>query len=143
MPSFFILFVVKMSVVWSKQLQLLRFAFGGALFFAGENFHIAELFVGDAQYSHVAVWGQHIFHAFYVHVSHFFAWAVAQIDGKLKHGETIAHNVLAESGIFFAFLLGFGGKVEEHEDPHNSIFVKSFVHGAPGLSGDWGYQIEG
>ena len=121
-----------MSVVWSKQLQLWRFAFGGALFFAGENFHIAELFVGDAQYSHVAVWGQHIFHAFYVHVSHFFAWAVAQIDGKLKHGETIAHNVLAESGIFFAFLLGFGGKVEEHEDPHNSIFVKSFVHGAPG-----------
>ena len=71
MPSFFILFVVKISVVWSKQLQLLRFAFGGALFFAGENFHIAELFVGDAQYSHFAVWGQHIFHAFYVHVSHF------------------------------------------------------------------------
>ena len=55
---------------------------------------------------------------------------MAQIDGELKHGETVAHDVLSESGVFFSFLLGFGWKVEQHEDPHNSVFVESFVHGA-------------
>ena len=96
----------------SKQLKLLRFALGLALFLARKDFHFAKLFVGDAKYPHVTVRRQHFLYASYMHISHFFAWAVADIDGKLKHSETIAHNILTESGILFPLLLGFGGKVE-------------------------------
>ena len=66
-------------------------------------------------------------YAFHVDIGILHAGAMAQIDGKLKHSEAVLLQLLAEGGIRFPLLLGLGGKVEEHKNPHDAVFAKPFV----------------
>ena len=64
---------------------------------------------------------------FHVDISVFHAGAMAQVDGELEHGETIFLQLLTEGGIRLPLLLGLGGKVEEHKNPHDAVLAEPFV----------------
>ncbi len=53
---------------------------------------------------------------------------MAHIDGELEHNETILDKFLAEQRRILPLLLGISGKIEKHQNPHNSIFAKSVHH---------------
>mgnify|MGYP000605804375 CR=1 FL=1 len=54
----------------------------------------------------IAIFGQDRLHTLDMHQSVFHAWTVTQIDGKLKHGEAITHDMLSEKGSVLALLDG-------------------------------------
>ena len=64
----------------SEQFQLLCNRIGGFLLLPEENFHTAELLVGDTQDSHLAKLGQMQFYALDVYVGIFATGAVPDVD---------------------------------------------------------------
>ncbi len=64
----------------SEQFQLLCNRIGGFLLLPEENFHTAELLVGDAKYADFADVGKMKFYAPYMHIGIFTAWAVPDVD---------------------------------------------------------------
>ena len=50
---------------------------------------------------------------------------MADVDGKLHHGETVLFQVLAEKGCRLHLLLCGDGQVEKHEQPHDVIRIES------------------
>ena len=79
-----------------------------------EDFNFAKLFVGDGYDGHMTVFGQQCFDTSQMYVGILTAGTVAHIDGKLKHGESVAHEFFAELGSGMTLLLGVGREVEEY-----------------------------
>ncbi len=51
--------------------------------------------------------------------------AVAHINGKLKHGESVAHEFFAEVGVCLSLFLGIGRQVEKNKYPHDTVFAET------------------
>ena len=98
----------------SEQFQLLCNRIGGFLLLPEENFHTAKLLVGDAEDSDTASLGQVHLYTTYMHIGIFAAGAVSYVYRELEHCEAIGNEFFAEIGIYLAFFLGFGRKVEEY-----------------------------
>jgi hypothetical protein len=96
-----------------------RFGF----FLPVKYFHHAELLVGDGENSNMTFFGQNPFYSFDVDIGVFAAWAMAEIDGKLEHVETISHDLLAEPGSYFSFLFSYNGQIEKDQYPQDPVFV--------------------
>ena len=79
-----------------------------------EELHIPKLLIGYTEYANIACWGQYGFYPFNMHLSVLAAGAATGVYGELEHGEPILHQLLAEAGINFPILLGFGWQVEEY-----------------------------
>ena len=112
----------------SKQLQLLAWCVYRLRLAITENLHLTKLFVGDTQDADVAKLRHERLHPLDVDFSILTAWAMSQIDGKLKHRETISHDALAEIGVGFPLLLRFRRQIEKHQHPHNSVFTETIHH---------------
>ena len=108
----------------SKQFQLLAGRVHRLRLAVAENLHFAELFVGDAQNTHLTILGHERLHSLDVDFCVLAARAMPQIDGKLEHRETVGHDALAEVGGCFAFFLRLRRQIEKHQHPHDSVFAK-------------------
>lgn len=107
-------FFVCICVCILEQFQLLNYRIGAFLLLPEENFHAAELLVGDAQDSDTArFWKVHLY-ATYMHIGIFAARAMPDVYRELEHCKPIGNEFLAEISVHFAFFLGFGWKVEEN-----------------------------
>jgi hypothetical protein len=58
-----------------------------------------------------------------MHIGILAARTASSVNGELKHGESVLHNVFPKQSIALPLLLGFGRKVEKYKYPHNSILV--------------------
>ena len=112
----------------SKQLQLLTRGVHRLRLAVAENLHLTKLLVGDTQYADVAKLRHERLYPLDVDLGILTAWTMSQIDGKLKHCETIGHDALAEIGVCFAFLLRLRRQIEKHQHPHNSVFAETIHH---------------
>ena len=92
-----------------------------------ENLHVGKLFIGDAEHAYMATFWQDGPYTPHVHLGVLHTGAVAQIDGELKHGEAILHDLLTECGSRLALALGLGRKVEKHHYPHDAVFAEPFT----------------
>jgi hypothetical protein len=81
------------------------------------------LFIGDGHDAYMAMFGQHAFYAFYMHLCILAAIAMAQVHAELKHGESILEYFFSETGCHLPFFFGLGGKVIEHNDPQDAILI--------------------
>ncbi len=91
---------------------------------AVEQEHIRELLVRNTHDAYFTELGQGAFHTPYVHVGILRARAMAQVNGELKHRETILQQLLAELGCRLALLLRVRRQIKKYQYPHNSIFAK-------------------
>ena len=55
------------------------------------------------------------------------AGTVADVDGELKHRESVALQILSEIGISFLVFFRFRRQIEKNQHPHNPIFAET-VH---------------
>lgn len=79
------------------------------LFFAAiKKFHSSKLFIGNAEYAHMAFFGEQLFNTADMNLSIFLARAVTQVNRKLKHIKAIIEQTFTELRIDFALLFGFG-----------------------------------
>ena len=108
-----------------EKFQLLSWSVGGDLFLLEEKFYLGELFVGDGEKPHLPIVGQCRLYALQVYGGILAACAVADIDGELEHGESVRKKVFAEIGCSLTLLLGFGGEVKKHEQPHDAVFAEA------------------
>ena len=111
--------------LFSEKFELLPRSIGGYNFSGREYLHHTKLFVGNAQYAHLALWWEKHFYPFYMHLGIFTAGAVAHINGELKHGEAVAQKFLAEVGVGFPLFLGIGRQVKKHKYPHDTVFAET------------------
>jgi len=49
---------------------------------------------------------------------------MTQVNGKLKHGESVFDKFIPEISIYFPIFFCFGRQVEKNQYPHNSVFAK-------------------
>lgn len=84
------------------------------LLFTNKQLNVTKLLISDTKYAYIAIFGQDRLHTLDMHQSVFHAWTVTQIDGKLKHGEAITHDMLSEKGSVLALLDGLSRQVVEH-----------------------------
>lgn len=54
-----------------------------------------------------------------------FRGAMADVDGVLKHRESVLYQMFAKSSGILALLFCLGRQVEKHHYPHNLIFAES------------------
>jgi len=108
-----------------KQLQLLirRIDFG--LFLPLKEFHHPELLIGNREDTDIPMLGQSSLHPFYMNIRILSAGTMAQIDGKLEHGESVFHHLLAKVGIDFPVFLRIGRQIKKYHHPHDSVFIKT------------------
>lgn len=90
--------------------------------------YVAKLFVGYAEDSNIAKFGQERLYTLNVYCGILHAGAMADIDRKLEHGESVTAQILTKKRVSLFVFLGVGGQVEKYKYPHNSVFAKS-VHG--------------
>lgn len=69
---------------------------------------IAKLFVGNAENADITLRGNHLFNPLDVYLGIFHTGTVAEINRKLKHGETIVQQIVAKHSSIPTILLGFG-----------------------------------
>ena len=97
-----------------KQLQLLARCIGLLGLGAKEQLNIAKLLVCDAYNAYLPEFGQDGFHSLAMNLCILHAGAMAHVDGKLKHGETVLNETFAKFGVFLDILLRFCREVEQH-----------------------------
>ena len=95
---------------------------------AVEQEHVGELLVRNAHDANLSIFRQGALHPPYMHVGILRTRAMAQVNGELKHRETILQQLLAELGCRLTLLLRIGRQIEKHQYPHNSIFTKPAEH---------------
>ena len=123
------------AVTLNSHENMLAWGFGWQCFLIAEDFNFAKLFVGDGYDGHMTVFGQQCFDTPQMYVGILTAGTVAHIDGKLKHGESVAHQFFAEHGGGVTFPLCVGGKVEKYEYPHNTVLAETYVAHGSAISG--------
>jgi hypothetical protein len=69
---------------------------------AKEQLDVAKLFISDTHNANLPKFGQDGFHSFAMNLCILHAGTMAYIDGKLKHGEPVLNETLAEFGLFLA-----------------------------------------
>lgn len=82
-------------------------------FLAVEEFYLCELLVRYAQYPDMSVGGQDGFDSLDVDSGIVHRGAMAYVDGKLKHGESIAHDVFSKFGGSLSIFFCFCGQIVE------------------------------
>lgn len=108
-----------------KEFELYAWRSGWFLLPPMEQLDVPELLVGDGEQADFAKLGDKRTNPLKMDIGILGTGAMTDVDGKLKHDETIANQSLTEFGIPFAVFLGFGGEVEEHKNPHNAILADS------------------
>ena len=53
---------------------------------------------------------------------------MTHIDRELEHYEAILYQTLSEEGSILPLFLGIGRKIEENQNPHNSILAEPVHH---------------
>lgn len=109
----------------SEQFQLHCHRSCTDMFCALKNLHLSELLVGHGKDSYLAPFGYNILDPTAMNFGTLARLAVADIDRKLKHGESVAKQLLAEQSIRLALLLGLGRHIKEYENPHDAIFTEA------------------
>ena len=90
-----------------------------------EQFHAAKLLIGNVHYSYLSLFRQHTLNSGNMYLRILIRGAMAQIDGKLKHSETVSYQAFSEIGRGLAFLFSVRWQVEKNEHPHNTVFFVS------------------
>lgn len=96
---------------------------GRCRIFSEKYLHHTELLIGDGQYTNISFRRQKPFNSFNMDIRIFSARAMPDINGKLKHGETVRHDILPESGGNLPVFLFDDRKIEKNQYPQNSVFV--------------------
>ena len=76
----------------------------------------------------MAIFRKKRFYTLYMHLSVFHAGAMADINRKLEHCETVTLQILAEKSISLFVPLCFGREVKENKYPHNPVFAETVGH---------------
>jgi hypothetical protein len=71
----------------------------------------------------MTLWRQIFLYPLHMYFGILAAGAVAQIGAELKHGKAVFLHFFAKVGIVLFVLLGFGGQIKKHHNPHNSIRI--------------------
>ena len=108
-----------------EQFQLLPRCVRLMRFSAIKELNVVELLICYTQNANLAILGERVFHPFNMYVRILHASTMPQVDGELKHGEPISLQKVAKVYICFLILLRFCWKVEKHQYPHNTIFIKT------------------
>jgi len=97
-----------------KQFQLLGHCGQVGFFFGEKEFHLSELFVGNAENTYFSFGGQTFLDAFDVHFGVFFAGTMPQVDGKLKHIEAVVYQRFPKLCGNAALPFGFGWQIKKN-----------------------------
>lgn len=106
----------------SQQHHLIGGFFGVGPLLSVEDFHLAELPVGDAEYADVAVGRQAFLDARTVNFTRFLTRAVAGIDGELHHLKPVFEQEVSELHVSRPGFFCVDGEVEHSEEPHGLVF---------------------
>ena len=97
-----------------KQFQLLAWGIGLLRLGAIKQLYVAELLVGDAHDAYLAKLWQYGFYSLFMNFRILHAGTMTDIDGKLKHGEAILYQTLAEQRVFTDVFLRLCWQVEQY-----------------------------
>ena len=106
-----------------KKFQLLLDMRKFSIFSPYEKFHCGELSVGDAHNPDIPIFREQALNSADMDIRILNGRTLSQINGKLKHGKSVAQKLLPELGSHLALLLCFGRQIKEHKYPHNTIFT--------------------
>lgn len=98
----------------SEQFKLLPWGIWRNWFLTIKQLNGPELLVCYAQHPNMTELWQKRFYAPYVHLGVLHAGTMADVNGELEHGETIALQVLAKKGISLLVALCLRRQVEEN-----------------------------
>ncbi len=97
-----------------KQFQLLRGVWKLLFFLTIEQFHHSELFIGNGHDADMAFRREYFLYTFDVYISIFTTTAMSEVNGKLKHAESIFHNILTKPTVDLPVPLCFCRKVKKY-----------------------------
>jgi hypothetical protein len=88
---------------------------------------VPKLFICYTQDTDTASGRDKGLHSLDVNIGVLSTGTVPYVDGKLKHGKSIALQIFSKVCVTLLFFLGFCWKVEEDKYPHDTIFTET-VH---------------
>lgn len=91
-----------------------------------KKLNVFELFVGDGKNAYFAIFRHQSLDAADMYGGVLATGTMAHVDGKLKHREPVAHDILTKTRSIFALFARRGGEIEEYKYPHDAIFTKTF-----------------
>src|SRR5690606_27247499 len=91
--------------------------------FTANKFYGSKLLVCTHQNSNFPFVGQQSFDPFDMDLRIFPAVTMSDVNGKLKHNESITHDFFSKSGMILPILLCFGRKIKKYKNPQNSILI--------------------
>lgn len=97
-----------------KQFQLLTRCISLLRFGAKKQLDVAKLLVSNAHNANLPEFWQDGFYSFAMNLCILHAGTMSHINGKLKHGEPVLDETLAEFGVFLDILLRLCGEVKQH-----------------------------
>ena len=109
----------------SKEFQLLAGSLYAVRLFPVKQFYLAKLFVRNAHDSHLSIIREERFNSFYMYRCILAAGAMADINGKLEHRESIALQILPKIGIGFLVFLRFRRQIKKNQHPHDPVFTET------------------
>lgn len=110
----------------SKQLQLLSGSVHALWLLAVEYLYVSKLLIGDAEYPDLSVFWQEGFNSLDVNVGIFLTRTMTNVNGKLKHGETVFQQFLPELISRLTVFLRLSRQIEQNQNPHDAIFTEAF-----------------
>ncbi len=97
-----------------KQLELLTWCIRCLGLASKIQFNVGELFVSNAYDTHFTKLRQYGLHTFTMNFGIFHTGTMADVDGKLEHGESILNETLPEFSIFLDIFLRLCREVEQY-----------------------------
>ena len=91
-----------------------------------KNLKIAKLLICNTKYTYLTKLGKKRFHTLDMHLCILHACTMPEVNGKLKHRESITLKLLAKLRSGLTIALGIGRQIKQYEHPHNTIFTETF-----------------
>lgn len=124
--KFMVMSEIQYFSFFSEQLQLLSRCVRLLRLATVKKLDICKLLVSNTKHTDFTIRWQQTLDSAHMHLCILHAATMTNVYRKLKHGEPIALQCLTKISISPFVLLCFGGKIEEYQNPHYSVFAKSF-----------------